>query len=48
MHHQKVDNPPLQVVNHADLHCMEVVRIREVTHETENMSKHIEFLLSMA
>ena len=37
-----MENPLLQVVKHADLHCMEEVGLREVAHNTGNMSKHIE------
>jgi hypothetical protein len=38
----EVENQLLEVVKHADLHCMEEVRLREVTHDTGNMSKHVE------
>jgi hypothetical protein len=43
-----VDNPLLQVVKHADLHCMEEVGHREVAHDTGNMSKHVESSVDMA
>jgi len=36
----EVENPLLEVVYLADLHCMEVVGLREVAHNTVNMSKH--------
>jgi len=38
----EVENPLLEVVKHADLHCMEEVRLREVAHNTENVSMHVE------
>ena len=34
----EVENPLLEVVKHADLHCMEEVGLREVSHDTGNMS----------
>ena len=40
--------PLLEVVKHADLHCMEEVGLLEVTHNTGNMSKHFESLVNMA
>jgi len=49
MHHHEVENPLLEVVKHADLHCMEEeVRLKEVTHSTGNMSKHVESSVNMA
>jgi len=45
LHKQK--NPLLKVVKHADVHCMEKVGLREVTHDTGNMSKHIQSLVNM-
>jgi hypothetical protein len=44
----EVENPLLEVVKHADLHCMEEVGLREVAHNTGNMSKHVESLVNMA
>jgi hypothetical protein len=44
----EVDNPLLEVVNHADLHCMEEVRLREVAHDTGNISEHVESSVDMA
>ena len=44
----EVENQLLEVVMHADLHCMEEVGFREVTHNTRNMSKHVEFSVNMA
>jgi len=38
----EVENPLLEVIKYADLHCMEEVRLWEVTHHSGNMSKHIE------
>jgi len=43
----EVENPLLEVIKHADLHCMEEVGLREVTHDTGNMSKHIESSVNM-
>jgi hypothetical protein len=39
---QEVEYPLLEVVNAADLPCMEQVGLREVAHNTGNMSKHVE------
>jgi hypothetical protein len=44
----KVENPLLEVVKHADLHCMEEVGLREVSHNTWNLLKHVESSVSMA
>ena len=44
----EVENTLLEVVKHAYLHCMEEVGLREVTHDTGNMSKHVESLVDMA
>ena len=41
-------NPLLEVVKHADLDCMEEVGLREVAHDTGNMTKHLESLVNMA
>jgi hypothetical protein len=43
----EVENPFLEVVKHADLHCMEEVGLKEVAHNTGNMSKHVEFSVNM-
>jgi len=43
----EVENPLLEVVKHADLHCMEEVGLREVAHDTGNMSKQVESLVNM-
>ena len=48
MHNHEVENPLLEVVKHADLHCMEEVGLREVTHDTANMSTHIQSSVNMA
>jgi len=49
MHLHEVENTLLEVVKHADLHCMEEeVGLREVTHNTGNMSKHVESSVNMA
>ena len=44
----EVENPLLEVVKHADLHCMEEVGLREIAHNTGNMSKHVESSVNMA
>jgi hypothetical protein len=38
----EVENALLEVIKHADRHCMENVGLQEVTHNTRNMSKHAE------
>jgi hypothetical protein len=43
-----VEIPLLEVVKHADLHCMEKVGLREIAHNTGNMWKHVESLVNMA
>jgi len=48
IHLHEVENPVLEMVNHAVLHCMEEGRLRDVAHNTGNMSKHVEFLVNMA
>ena len=42
------ENPLLEGNRHADLHCMEEVGLREVTHDAGNMSKQVECLVNMA
>jgi hypothetical protein len=44
----EVQNPLLEMVNHADLHCMDEVGLREVAHNKGNMSKHVESSVNMA
>ena len=48
MYHHVVENPLLEVVKRADMHCMEEVGPREVAHNTGNISKHVESSLNMA
>jgi hypothetical protein len=43
-----VENPLLEVVKHTDLHGMEEVGFREVTHDAGIISKHAESLGGMA
>jgi hypothetical protein len=43
----EVDNPHLEVVKHADLQCMEKVRLREVARNAGNVSNHIAMSESM-
>ena len=44
----EMENPLLEVINHADLHCMEQVRLQEVAHDTGNMSKQVQSSVTMA
>jgi len=43
----EVENPLLEVINHADLHCMEEDALEEVAYDTENTSKHFESSVNM-
>jgi hypothetical protein len=45
--HHEVENLLLQVIKHADLHGLEEVGHLEVTHDTGNMSEHLESSLNM-
>jgi len=44
----EVENPLLEVVKHANLHCMEEVGLWEIAHNTGNMLKLIESSVNMA
>jgi hypothetical protein len=44
----EVENPLLEVVKHADLHCLKEVELRKVAQNTVNMSKHVESLVNIA
>jgi len=44
----EVENTLLEVIKHADLHCMEEVGLWEFTHDTGNMSKHVGSSVNMA
>jgi len=44
----EVENPLLEVVQHADLHCMEEVGLRDVSYNTGSMTKHVESSVIMA
>jgi len=44
----ELENLLLEVIKHADLHCMEEVGLREVAHDTGNMSKRGESSVNMA
>jgi hypothetical protein len=44
----EVENPVLEVVKHADLHCMEEDRLREVAHNTADVSKYVQSSVIMA
>jgi len=43
-----VENPLLEVAKQADLQWIEEVGLREIAHNTGNMSKHVEFSVNMA
>jgi len=43
-----MESPLLEVVKHADGHCIEEVGLWEVAHDTWNMSKHVETLVNVA
>ena len=47
MHLHAMENPLLEMVKHADLHCMEMVRLWEVAHDAGNMSNHVQFSVNM-
>jgi len=44
----EVENPLQEVIKHADLHWMKEVGLREVAHDTGNMSEHVESLVNMS
>ena len=44
----EVENPLLEVVRYANLHCMEEVGLWEGTNDTWNMSKRVESSVNMA
>jgi hypothetical protein len=44
----EVENPLLEQIKNADLHCTQEVGLREVTHDTGNLSKHVESSVTMA
>jgi hypothetical protein len=48
VHLHAVKNPLLEVVKHADLHCMEEVGLWKIAHNTGNMSKHFESSVDLA
>jgi len=48
VHHHDLEHPLLEVVNDEDLQCMEEVLLREVTHTTATLSKHVESLVNLA
>jgi hypothetical protein len=43
-----MENPLLEMVKYANLHCMEEVGIRESTDDTGTISKHVESSVNMA
>jgi hypothetical protein len=48
VHLHEAENPLLVVVNHAVLHRMEAVGLREVAHNTWNMTQHVQCWANMA
>jgi len=48
VHRHEVENPLLELIMHADLHCMEEVGLQEVPLNTGNMWKHVESSVNMA
>jgi hypothetical protein len=44
----EVDNPLLDVMKYADLNWIEEIRLWEVAHDTENLSKPRESLVKLA
>jgi len=48
MHVHEVENLLVQVVKHVDMHCVEEVGLREVDHNTGNMSKQVESFMNTA
>jgi len=48
VHLHEVENPLLEVVKQADLHCMGEVGHREVAHDAGNLSKPGESSVNMA
>jgi len=44
----EVENPLLEVVKHADQHCMEEGGLQEVAHDTCNMPTNVESSVNMA
>jgi hypothetical protein len=42
------DNLPLEVVKHADLHCIKEVSLKEVAHNSGKMSRYVETSVNMA
>jgi hypothetical protein len=43
-----VENSLLELVKHADLHCMEEVGLGEVVYDTANRSNHVDSAVKMA
>ena len=48
MRFREAENPLLEVNTDGDLHHMEEVGLREVAHNTANMSKHFEYSVNIA
>jgi hypothetical protein len=44
----EVENPLLEEIKYANLHCMEEVGLLEVANDRGNMSKHVESSVNMA
>jgi hypothetical protein len=47
VHLYEVQNSPLEEFKYINLYLMEEVRLREVTHNTGNVSKHLRSLVNV-
>jgi hypothetical protein len=47
VHPHEVENPFLEEVKYAKLHCIQEVGFWAVNHDTGNMSKHIEYSVNL-
>jgi len=43
----EVENPLLEAVEHAEMHWIEEVSLREIAHNPGNISKHVESFVTM-
>jgi hypothetical protein len=48
VHLHEVEIPVLEVIKHAELHCIEEVGLREIANDTGNMLKHVESSVNIA
>jgi hypothetical protein len=47
VHLYEVQNSPLEEFKYINVYLMEEVRLREVTHNTGNVSKHLQSLVNV-